>query len=314
MPRPKRIHYEGAVYHVTSRGNERRKIVVNDADRWQFLKVLAEVVEEEKVVCHAWVLMDNHYHLLLETPAGNLSRAMKYLNGIYTQRFNRKHHRTGRLFRGRFKAIVVEKEAYLKELCRYLVLNPVRAKIVKKPEQWKWSSYRATAGLAQKEPWLETDWLLVQFGKSRKRAVESYRAFVNEGIRKKESPWEELHSRIYLGTRAFLTQARKLGKANHNLDAPKYQRWMNLGDPDEALNRVARKFGTQSTEILRAGKRTEARDVAIYLLKKECGLSLKQVGQRIGVGFSAVGNQWAKIKVKVESDKRFVQKIKKCKM
>jgi putative transposase len=314
MPRPKRIHYEGAIYHVTSRGNERRKIVVNDADRWQFLKVLAEVIEEEKVACHAWVLMDNHYHLLLETPAGNLSGAMKHLNGIYTQRFNRKHHRIGHLFQGRFKAIVVEKEAYLKELCRYLVLNPVRAKMVEKPEQWKWSSYRATAGLAKKEPWLETDWLLGQFGKSRKRAIEDYREFVNQGIKKKESPWEELRSRVYLGTQEFLNQAQRLGKAHDNLDIPKYQKQVVRQDPDETLDRVAREYGVKSTEILKSGRRNEARDAAIYLLKKECGLSLKQIGQKMGVGFSAVGNQWAKIKARVERDKRFVQSLEKCRM
>ena len=285
-------------------------------DRWQFLKVLAEVIEEEKDrLSLRWVLlMDNHYHLLLETPDANLSKAMKHLNGIYTQRFNRKHHRIGHLFQGRFKAIVVEKAAYLKELCRYLVLNPVRAKMVGKPEQWKWSSYRVTAGLLRKEPWLETDWLLGQFGKSRKRAMAGYQEFVNQGIKKKESPWEELHSRVYLGTREFLTQVEKTGKAHDNLDIPKYQKQVVRQDPDRVLERVSKEYGLKPVEILKAGQRHEARDVAVYLLKKESGLSLKEIGRKMGVGFSAIGNRWAIVKARMGKDQAFVQRIEKCKM
>ena len=112
---------------MTARGNERKAIVRDDRDRQGFVDTLASMVEQYHVVCHAWVLMSNHYHLLLETPRANLSRAIRHLNGTYTQAFNRRHHRVGHLFQGRFKAIVVEKEAYLVELCRYVVLNPVRA-------------------------------------------------------------------------------------------------------------------------------------------------------------------------------------------
>jgi len=199
MPRPKRIHYEGAIYHVTSRGNERRKIVLDDADRGMFLSVLAENLEQHQVVCHAWVLMDNHYHLLLETPAPNLSLAMKHVNGIYTQKFNKRHNRVGHLFQGRYKSIVVEKDSYLKELCRYVVLNPVRAKMVKLPGDWKWSSYRGTAGLSKPDKWLATDWILSQFGSNKPQAQKAYAAFVADGVGSKESPWDNLYSRIYLG-------------------------------------------------------------------------------------------------------------------
>ena len=136
MARPLRISYPGAVYHVTARGNERKAIVRDDRDRQGFVDTLASMVEQYHVVCHAWVLMSNHYHLLLETPRANLSRAIRQLNGTYTQAFNRRHHRVGHLFQGRFKAIVVEKEAYLLELCRYVVLNPVRAQVVTHPRRW----------------------------------------------------------------------------------------------------------------------------------------------------------------------------------
>jgi putative transposase len=315
MPRPKRIHYEGAVYHVTSRGNERRKIVMDDADRWQFLRVLADVIKDKEVVCHAWVLMDNHYHLLLETPAGNLSTAMWHLNGIYTQRFNKKHHRTGHLFQGRFKAIVVEKESYLKELCRYVVLNPVRARMVKGPGDWKWSSYRATAGMEKAEPWLETGWILGQFGKTQKQGQKAYRAFVADGIGQKESPWEELYSRIYLGGEEFLDKVHERGQQHKNLDVPKYQKEVVRQDPDKVLKSVGKVYGVKAGDILKSGKRrVEARDAAIYLLRKESKLSLKDIGSRMGVGFSAVGNQWSRVKGRMEMDAGFAQRVLKCKM
>jgi putative transposase len=315
MPRPKRIHYEGAVYHVTSRGNERRKIVMDDADRWMLIRTLGEMVEEYQADCHGWVLMDNHYHLLLETPAANLSVGMKYLNGIYTQRFNKKHHRTGHLFQGRYKAIVVEKDTYLKELCRYVVLNPVRARMVKSPGEWKWSSYRATAGLEKAEPWLKMDWILGQFGRTDKQARKGYRSFVAEGIGKKESPWEDLYSRVYLGGEKFLDKVHEVGQRHRNFDVPKYQKQVVKADPRKVLEKVAAVYGEKPEEILKAGRRRrEARDVAIYLLKKESGLSLKEIGKRMGVGFSAVGNHWGRVKARLSRDREFFKRLLKCKM
>ncbi len=315
MPRPKRIHYEGAVYHVTSRGNERRKIVMDDSDRWLFLRILGEMIGENGIVCHAWVLMDNHYHLLLETPQANLSVAMKHLNAQYTQRFNKKHHRTGHLFQGRYKAIVIEKNSYLQELCRYVVLNPVRAKMAKQPGGWKWSSYRATAGLERPEPWLEVDWILGQFGKERKRAQKAYREFVEEGMGRKETPWERLHSRVYLGGKEFLDHVHEMGQKHKHLDIPKYQKHVVKQNPEALLKKVGEIYGMKPGEILKAGKRrSEAREAAVYLLKKEAGLSLREIGERMGVGFSAVGNQWAKVKKKLGTDKRFAQRLVKCKL
>lgn len=315
MPRPKRIHYEGAVYHVTSRGNERRKIVLDDADRGMFVRVLAEMVEHHDVTCHAWVLMDNHYHLLMETHAANLSLAMKHFNGLYTQKFNKKHHRVGHLFQGRYKAIVVEKESYLKELCRYVVLNPVRARMVKRPGEWKWGSYRATAGLERAEKWLETDWLLGQFGRTPEQAQKAYRAFVAEGMGKKESPWEELHSRLYLGKQEFLDQVHETGQRHKQLDVPKYQKHVVKQDPDRLIRKVAKAYGERPEEMLRAGRRgSEAKDVAIYLLRRQSGLSLKEIGKRMGVGLTAVGNRWVKMKERLLKDKGLAKKIDKWKM
>lgn len=170
MARPLRLEFAGAVYHLTSRGNARQKIFFSDTDRELLLATLAQVVSRYGWVCHAYCLMANHYHLLVETPKGNLSIGMRQLNGIYTQRFNRRHKRLGHLFQGRYKAILVENESYLLELCRYIVLNPVRVKGTVKLGAWKWSSYPATAGLAKVPEFLSIEWLLAQFGKSRQAA------------------------------------------------------------------------------------------------------------------------------------------------
>ncbi|MDO8369425.1 MAG: transposase [Candidatus Nitrotoga sp.] len=144
MSRPIRIEFSNALYHVTARGDRREDIFEDDEDRQMFLSTLAQVITQFNWICHAWCLMDNHYHLLIQTPDGNLSKGMRQLNGIYTQASNRCHQRVGHLFQGRFKAILVDSDAYLLELTRYVVLNPVRAGMVKKPADWKWSSYRAS--------------------------------------------------------------------------------------------------------------------------------------------------------------------------
>jgi len=145
MARPLRIEFPGAVYHVTSRDNTRAPIFIDDSDREDFLSILGSVVRRYNWLCHAYCLMGNHYHLIIETIEGNISRGMRQLNGVYTQKFNWKHARTGHIFQGRFKAILVEKESYLLEVSRYVVLNPVRANMVERPEAWRWSNYAATA-------------------------------------------------------------------------------------------------------------------------------------------------------------------------
>ena len=145
MARPLRIEFPGALYHVTARGHARAAVFLDDDDRRRFLALLAETAERRGWTCHAYCLMDNHYHLLVETSSADLGRGMRQINGVYTQRFNRAHGRAGHVFQGRYKAILVEKQAYLLELSRYVVLNPVRAGMVAKPGDWMWSSYRRTA-------------------------------------------------------------------------------------------------------------------------------------------------------------------------
>ncbi len=224
MARPLRIQFPGALYHVTARGNAQENIYADDNDRVAFLKLLENVCIRHDWYCHAYCLMGNHYHLLIETAASSLSKGMKYLNGTYTQTYNRNHRRVGHVFQGRYKAILVEKDSYLLELSRYIVLNPVRAQMVRAARDWKWSSYRATAGLIDKDPCVTTDWLLSIFGNKKKLAQTRYRDFVKQG-KNQPSPWKSLKNQIYLGSDRFVEDMQcKLDPDQSLKDIPKKQK------------------------------------------------------------------------------------------
>ena len=211
MTRPLRIEYPGALYHVTSRGNRRAPIYFNDSDRYLWLDVLAQVCERFHFVVHAFCQMTDHYHIMIETVEGNLAQGMRQLNGVYSQKLNRRHAQVGHAFQGRYKAILVQKESYLLELARYIVLNPVRAGITESPQQWPWSSYNMMAAREAAPRWLERDWLLAQFAPDRATAVAAYCQFVSDGIAH-QSPLAAVSAQLILGDDDFradhLTHAR----------------------------------------------------------------------------------------------------------
>ena len=228
MARPLRIEYPGAVYHVTSRGNDRQAIYETKADRYKFLKLLEQACKRHQWSVYAYCLMDNHYHLLIETREATLSKGMRHLNGVYTQWYNntRKEKRFGHLFQGRYKAILVERDSYLLELSRYIVLNPLRAGMLKELSDYPWSSYRGMIGYFEAGEWLAVDWVLSQFSKQKKRAVEKYKNFVEEGIGQ-SSPLENLQGQLVLGSDQFVTKAMsKLPKRKQKdlSEIPKKQR------------------------------------------------------------------------------------------
>lgn len=224
MSRPLRIVFPGALYHLTLRGNARGEIFLDETDREIFLDVLASVIERFGWRVHAYCLMGNHYHLLAQTPKPNLSSGMRRLNGVYTQRFNRRHERVGHVFQGRFKAILVERDSYLLELARYIVLNPVRAGLANAPEDWRWSSYRATAGEEAAPRWLRVDWILDQFGNGDTPAQERYRQFVAAGIGR-ASPWRDLRGQMLLGTEPFVQAlAPRFAAVQGMTETPRSQR------------------------------------------------------------------------------------------
>jgi len=223
MSRPLRLEFSGALYHVTSRGNERKPIYREEKDFELFFDILGEACERFNWVVHAYCLMTNHYHLLVETPDANLSKGMRHLNGVYTQKFNRLYKRVGHLFQGRYKAILVQKEAYLLELSRYIVLNPVRAKgLVDSPDEWPWSSYLATIGQVENPKWLAVDALLRSFSNKRQQAVSRYVEFVQQG--KGVKVWDQLKSQVFLGNDEFVNHHLQQLKDEELAEVPAKQR------------------------------------------------------------------------------------------
>ncbi|GAB4198888.1 MAG: transposase [Wenzhouxiangellaceae bacterium] len=224
MARPIRLEYEGALYHITARGNRREVIYQDNDDREYLLELLGQCCKRFNWLCYAYCLMDNHYHLLVETPDANLSKGMRHLNGVYTQAVNRRHHRVGHVFQGRFKAILVEADSYLLELSRYIVLNPVRAGIVYEAKDWPWSSYLGTLRRRSRPDWLAADTLLSHFGAKRASAIAAYRRFVSDGV-DHESPWQSLKGQVFLGSDAFLKRMQnKMDDLEQALEHPKKQR------------------------------------------------------------------------------------------
>ncbi len=224
MARPLRLELAGALYHVTSRGDGREDIYLSDDDRTAWLETLAQVCERFNWVCHAYCQMTNHYHLVVETPDANLSKGMRQLNGVYTQFFNRNHQRVGHVFQGRFKAILVERDNYLLELARYVVLNPLRARMVRQLDNWPWSSYLATCAKVAKPEWLQCDFILSQFSAQRARAIAKYVAFVHEG-KGLPSVWDQLQGQVYLGSDAFVAKMQAIVDKQPTLtEVPRAQR------------------------------------------------------------------------------------------
>ena len=250
MSRPLRLEYEGAIWHVTSRGNERREIFRDRNDRSTFLEILSTTVELARWRLHAYVLMSNHYHLLIETPQRTLSRGVKRLNEWWARHFNWRHDRVGHLFQGRFTGILVERETHLLELVRYVVLNPVRCGAVEHAFDYEWSNYRATAGLTPRPEWLEVDWTLAQFHPDRRIAVDMYREFVADGRGAKYCPWEHVTGEVYLGSEEFCANVERLIDARSPApEVPLRQRRLVHAPFDAVLSAVCTSFAETPAAI-----------------------------------------------------------------
>jgi len=288
MVRPLRLEYPGAVYHVTSRGNARNDIFIDAGDRRMFLELLDEQVRQHGWICYAYCLMDNHYHLLLETPEANLSRGMRGLNGCYTQRFNRRHQRVGHVFQGRYKSILVEKEAHLLELCRYIVLNPVRAGMVAQAGQWMWSSYADTTGDRKHPAWLSVGEVLALFLTDSGLARKRYRTFVQDGV-DAASPWQNLRGQVYLGDEHFINRMQLMIDHKHpGNDIPAAQRHPSRPEAGEVLDQVCRIYGLSGRNAVLDRRNREPFQVSIFLLRRACHMALKEVATLAGVSIGRV--------------------------
>ncbi|MBD3648532.1 MAG: transposase [Pseudomonadales bacterium] len=209
MSRPVRIEFPGAHYHVTSRGIKGRPVFLDDEDRTAFLSVLNTVVSRYGWLVHSYVLMNDHYHLVVGVPDANLSKGMRQLNGVYTQHFNRVHGLEGPLFQGRFRSVLFEKDGYLLPLCRHVVLNPVRTGDAKSVHGWKWSSHRAMAGAVKVPPYLHVEDVLSSFGKRPRDQKQKYKEYIREGLRE-ASPLADRCSQVLLGSPRFLNEMKPI--------------------------------------------------------------------------------------------------------
>lgn len=280
MARKLRLEFPGAVYHVTARANERKLLYRDDVDRQVFLGLLSREVFQQGWRLHAFCLMDNHYHLLLETPEPNLARGMRRLNSVYSQGFNRRHRRVGHLFQGRYHAVFVQKEAYLLELSRYIVLNPVRARMVAEPDEWLWSSYRATAGIDPVPPFLQIHWLLEHFNQDFDRASREYRQFVNhQNVR---SPWEDIRGQVWLGSESFRLRLKEIFEGRVLDEIPKTQREPLRPTEEQVVGRVLAAFEITEDELWTRNDQ-DAFQTAVYLLRRIANVPLRKVARLAGV-------------------------------
>jgi len=268
MARPLRIESPGAIYHITARGNARQNIFLEDRDYLSFFSILGDVSGNCGWKCYAYCLMPNHYHLVLTTPTGELSRGMRQINGVYAQRFHFRHNSVGHVFQGRFKSILVDREPYLLELCRYVVLNPVRARLVRKCESWRWSSYAATLGLGPKPSFLASDWLLGQFGKTPRRARGAFVKFIEDGVRA-ESPLGNVRGGIFLGDEKFAANfSRNLADRRDQPEYPSCQRLADRPPLSEILTDT-------DNEILRAEQ--------VLLARRRWGYKIREISEYLGM-------------------------------
>ncbi len=342
MARPTRIHAVGAWYHVTARGNERRAIFRDDQDRLHFLELLDEAVGRFGLCVHAYVLLDNHYHLLVETPLANLSAAMQWLGVSYTVWFNRRHRRAGHLFQGRYNALVVEAESAACEVSRYVHLNPVRVQALglnkraqqalrqglsgapergpveqrlKRLRQYRWSSYRAYVGAAEAARWLTTHVVLgMTGGGSRGERQRAYRQYVEEAVRQGlvESPWERVEAQLLLGTAAFVKRLRRLARGDER-EQPALKQLRERPGWEEAV-RVVEKLKGEKWEQFRDRYGDSGRDVTLYLARHCCGMKLRPLADAVGgMDYGSVSNTVQRLARRAKQDKklgRFLEQAK----
>jgi REP element-mobilizing transposase RayT len=306
MARAWRIEFAGALYHVLSRGNERRPIFADDRDRSRFLDLLAQSAERFDVEICAYVLMPNHYHLLLRTRHPNLSRAMQWLGVSYTARFNRRHNRVGHLFQGRFKSILVQNEAYLLQLSWYIHRNPVRAGLVERLADYRWSSYRAYAYGNRQCDWLDTGLILSQMVNAGD-PCKAYRSRALAYAREEKSLWDDLRHGFVLGSEEFVDRlkAQHLPHSVHR-EIPQQKRIADGVFPVAALRRAAAFLECDLDKCRLRGKvareTVQARDLLIYLVWQGGGQSNVGIGSRFGLTPSAVSRRIGIIKSELQRD------------
>jgi putative transposase len=314
MSRPLRIQYQDAWYHVMNRGRRGEKIFETKEDYWSFVELLQELNDVFNVKIAAYCLMSNHYHLLVQTPDANLSRSMRHLNGVYTQRFNKRHGCDGQLFRGRYKSIVVESDSYALELVRYIHRNPLEARLVDDLRKYQWSSHKPYLSDAKKWKWLHKDYILKLFSKRKKESIKLYRQFVL-----KDTPEEinQIFGRrklpVVIGSESFVDRIKdKFFGSKDFEEVPE----VKILAPDVAKIKriVCKAYDIEESELYesRRGYFNEPRNVAIYLVRYLCNDTLKKIGSQFRVEkYSTVSSIVEKVKYEMKVDKKLNQRVQK---
>lgn len=311
MARPLRIEYEGAMYHVTGRGNEKRKIFFSRRDYEKFKEYLAEALEKFGFILHGYVLMTNHYHMIIETPEKNLSKIMHHINSSYTTYINIKRNRSGHLLQGRFKSIIVDKESYLLELSRYLHLNPVHANMVQLPGDYHYSSYRSYTTVAS-DKLVTTTTILNMLSQKPDAAKEKYKTFVESALNEEiESPLKKVYGSIILGSVDFIKQVlRKIEVERLENEEISHRRSLRASYlPEEVFITTCAQFELAPEEITNAD-RNDVRKKCIYLLKKHTSAGNREIGEILGgIGAATVAKAYQRFAEKLANDARLKKEI-----
>ena len=309
MSRPLRIEYEGAVYHVISRGNRGEHIFAEDQDKEYFIETLQNAIEKYKIDLYAYCVMGNHYHLLMTTPYGKLTKAMHYIGSSYGSFLRRRRGWIGHVFAGRYKSLCVEKEGYLLELSRYLHLNPVKAGLAEKPEGYKWTSYGYYIGQKEKPARLNTDWILTEYGNDRKAASTKYRKFVESAIKNPSGyPKEEIIGQAILGSKEFFKKIVTRLQGSINTQEITAKRKYGKGiDLEELRDNVCRYYNVNELNNSAMPEERRAKLMFIFLSKQNTSSLNREIAEMAGgISPSGVTHQYKRILSQLEKGGRSI--------
>lgn len=314
MARPLRIEYEGAAYHIISRGNRGEHIFAEEQDKEYFIKTLQNAVEKYKIDLYSYCIMGNHYHLLLTAPEGELAKAMHYIGSAYGSFLRRQKGWVGHIFAGRYKSLCVEKEGYLLELSRYIHLNPLRAGLAENAEGYKWSSYRYYIGEKEVPGWLNTDWILAEYSQNSKAAWKKYKGFVEAAIENPlKYPKEEIIGQAILGSKEFtkkVIKGIKSGRKSDEITAKR--RYEGSIDLEEMRDTICRYYKVREIRNIDISEKRRGRLMFIFLTKKETSALNREIAEMAGgLSPSAVTHQYKRILKRLREDSRFSKEWEK---